>query len=105
LDSWARQKIERRANPERRLTGQAGGRTHPSSFPCRSIASSADTALTWPTYFAGVPVRRETIHGRNRELGPQIVMERAEQRAPWLQNIENVVGRSELEEICAGGEE
>jgi len=34
-----------------------------------------------------MPVRRETIHGRNRELGPQMVMERSEQRAPKVFKI------------------
>jgi 2-polyprenyl-6-methoxyphenol hydroxylase-like FAD-dependent oxidoreductase len=91
------------AHPMRPAGAQAGSQAVVDArFLAFTLASAATPEQALDRYDAE---RRPTMNAvtlRNREFGPAIVMELAEQRAPQgFSNIEEVISRRELMEIAA----
>jgi 5-methylphenazine-1-carboxylate 1-monooxygenase len=89
------------AHPMRPIGSQAGSQAVVDSrvlaLALATAGSIEDGLLAYERQ--RLPIMNEIIL-RNREFGPSIIMEMAEERAPdGFSNIENVIPRHELEEI------
>lgn len=90
------------AHPMRPIGSQAGSQgVIDARVLAKALASHADAVAALAAYESErLPVMNEIVL-RNREFGPEIVMQMAEERAPdGFDNVEDVIPRRELEEIA-----
>ena len=90
------------AHPMRPIGSQAGSQgIVDARVLALALASTSDPMRALADYEAERRLVMNDVVQRNRELGPEIVMQMAEERAPdGFRNIEDVIARADLENIA-----